>query len=229
MTLFTKHKFFTLLMTSFIVVGCSSPPPMIDTSPGSEITYDGLYEVRNSSVSKAWAKPGLSLAGYNKIHLKGIGIAYSEDVKNSNRLAHSRGKGFSLSDKNKADFKRIISEAFVDELSQSEHYALTQESGFDVLQVNVGLLDVISYVPPEMAGRNSIYLKEIGAATLVLELRDSVTEAIMLRVADRRAAEQSGIIFESNQVTNTAEVRRLGRAWGRLVRTRLEENMKKAD
>ncbi|KGJ95837.1 DUF3313 family protein [Thalassotalea sp. ND16A] len=229
MTLFIKHNFFILFMVSFIVAGCSSAPPMIDLSPEADITYDGLHEVKNTSVSKAWAKPGASLAGYSKIHLKGIGVAYREDVQDRNRRVHNSGKGYSLTAKNKADFKRVIREAFLGELAESEHFTITEESGFDVLLVNVGLLDVVSYVPPERAGRNSIYLREIGAATLVLELRDSLTESIFLRVADRRAAEQSGIIFESNRVTNVAEIRRLGKAWGRLVRMRLEERMNQTE
>ena len=117
-----------------------------------------------------------------------------------------------------------MAEAFLDELGKSEKYTLVNESGPDVLLVRGALLDVVSYVPPEPIGRGSIYLSRVGEATLVLEVRDSITEAILVRTVDRRAAEaMGGWLQESNRVTNTSEVRRLAKRWASLLRTRLDE------
>jgi hypothetical protein len=69
-------------------------------------------------------------------------------------------------------------------------------------------------------------LRSVGEATLVVELRDSVTNAILARAVDRRAAEEpGGNMFESNRVTNASEVRRLAQHWASLLRTRLEDLM----
>jgi hypothetical protein len=57
---------------------------------------------------------------------------------------------------------------------------------------------------------------------LVLEIRDSMSNAIYARAIDRRAAQRMGQMMESNRVTNRAEVRRLGRRWGELLRNGLE-------
>ncbi len=74
-----------------------------------------------------------------------------------------------------------------------------------------------------MSGRSRIYLSSVGDATLVLEIRDSETNRILARAVDRRAAETIGGTFtRSNTVTNTAELRRLIRHWGSLVRETLE-------
>jgi hypothetical protein len=59
--------------------------------------------------------------------------------------------------------------------------------------------------------RSEIYLRSIGAATLVLELRDSQTNAILARSIDRRAIEQQGTIREVTSVTTISEVKRLMR------------------
>lgn len=57
-------------------------------------------------------------------------------------------------------------------------------------------------------------------ALLVLEIRDSITDAILARAVDHKMAEQAGgILMESNRVTNTSEVRR----WASLLRERLDE------
>ena len=83
-------------------------------------------------------------------------------------------------------------------------------------------MDVVSYVPPDaVSGRVDVYLSAVGEATLVLEIRDSITEAILARVVDRGLAERTGgIMMESNRVTNTSEVRRLVRRWASLLRER---------
>ena len=101
---------------------------------------------------------------------------------------------------------------------------MVNESGPDVLLIRGALLDVVSYVPPEPIGRVDIYLRSVGEATLVLEIRDSITDAILVRVVDRKAAEDvGGRLQESNRVTNTAEVRRLAKRWASALRKRLDE------
>ena len=92
-----------------------------------------------------------------------------------------------------------------------------------MLLVKAGLLDVVSYVPPEPIGRNEIYLSRVGEATLVLELRDSLSDTILARAIDRRAAENRAMGFtESNRTTNSAEVRTVVRGWARVLRRRLD-------
>jgi hypothetical protein len=93
------------------------------------------------------------------------------------------------------------------------------------LLIRGALLDVVSFAPPEesMGIRDSVYLSSVGEATLVIELRDSITEAILARAVDRRAAESAFEFRESNRVNNTQEVRRLAGTWARLLRDQLDE------
>jgi hypothetical protein len=86
------------------------------------------------------------------------------------------------------------------------------------------MLDVVSYVPPELSARSEVLLSEVGATTLVLEIRDSITEAILIRVVDSGVAEDIGAgLQRSNRTMNTAEVRRLVRRWASALRERLDE------
>ena len=116
-------------------------------------------------------------------------------------------------------------EAFLEELGKSKHFEIVSEPGPDVLLIRGGLLDVVSYVPPDPVGtRSSVYLSRVGEATLVLELRDSITEAILARAVDRRAAEKAGPSLQySSPVTNIADVRRVARTWGALLTERLDD------
>ena len=55
-----------------------------------------------------------------------------------------------------------------------------------------------------------------GEATLVIELRDSPTGALLGRVLDRRETLDTGMQW-SNRVTNTSDFRNLFKAWASIT------------
>lgn len=214
-----------------IIAGCSTAPPTIDTSPDAEVTFDGLHEVQNSRADKAWARPGVDLSQYSKIMIAGAGIEYRPGGE-SGRSFYSRSSGghFEVTEEQKQRLRRYMAEAFLEELGKSERFTIVDERGSDVLLINGALLDVVSYVPEEPIGNSEIYLSRVGEATLVLEIRDSVTDAIFARAVDRRAAESGAMEFtRSNRVTNRAEVRRVAKYWARRLREILEGQMEPAE
>lgn len=214
-----------LTMAATLSVACTSAPPTIQSGPDAEVSFDGLHRVDNSQADMAWAKPGFDISGYTKIMLVGAGIAYAEaDNRGRTSLERSRGGSFFIDDATRTRFEQLVTDTFRDEMQQIEHFEIVEEAGPDVLMIRGALLDVVSFVPQDaISGRSSIFLSSVGEATLVLELRDSETGAILARSIDRRAAEQiGGTMRESNRVTNTAEVRRLIRFWGRRLREGLD-------
>jgi len=92
-----------------------------------------------------------------------------------------------------------------------------------VLLVRGALLDVVSHVPPETAGRSEVYLRSVGEATLRIELIDSQTGVVLLRGLDRRAAERHSAPYVANGVTNWMEASQLADFWAKLLRRRLDE------
>ena len=221
-----KYCLRALPIVTLLVFGCATSTPTIDTGPDAEVTFDGLHEIKGGTADKSWARPDMDLSQYSKIRLQGAGIEYRPGGEaGRTSMARSRGGPYEVTDKQKERLRQVVAEAFLDELGKSEKYTLVNESGPDVLLVRGALLDVVSYVPPEaVGGRVDVYLSSIGEATLVLEVRDSITEAILARAVDRRAAEDmGGMMQESNRVTNTSEVRRLAKRWASLLRTRLDE------
>jgi hypothetical protein len=209
----------------FLATGCAGSNPTIDTSSEAETTFDGLYPVKGGTADAAWARPGVDISKYSKIMLQGVGIEYRPGGE-SGRTYHSRSGGdhYDMTDAQKTGFQKILRETFQKELEKSEHFTIVDKPGPDVLLVRGGLLDVVSYVPPETVGRSRVFLSDVGEATLVLEIRDSVSGAILARAVDRGTAgggSPSGMT-ESNRVENTQEVRRMIRSWARLLRERLD-------
>jgi hypothetical protein len=197
--------------------------PQIQTGPDAETTYDGLVRVNRSVMDVAWVKPDFDLTGYSKIMLVSGGIAYRE-VKDPGSLTRARSSSseFPISESSRERLQQTVQDEFVEELEKLENWEIVTEPGADVLMVVGSLIDVVSRVPPTQPGRGGIYLSSVGEATLVLELRDSVSHEILARAADRRAAEPA-FPTQSNTVTNWSEVRRLAKSWAQLLRRRLEE------
>jgi len=207
-----------------VLAGCAASTPTIDTSPEAEVTFDGLHEVKGGSADQSWARPGVDLSQYSKIMLQGAGIEYRPGGESGRSFsARSRGGPYEVTEQQKAGLRAIVGEVFLAELSKSEHFTIVSEPGPDVLLVRGTILDVVSYVPPEPIGPGAIYLSKVGEATLVLELRDSITDAILARAVDRGVAEDMTRVSKSSTVTNTAMVKRLVGSWARLLRERLDQ------
>jgi hypothetical protein len=210
----------------YAVNGFGAPKqPRIATGDDEEITHDGLYLVDKSVADKVWVKPDLDLTGYTKLMVAPAGVAYRK-LDPVSTFQADRESEFPVQEENKARFEQIIREEFTEELEKLERYDVVTEAGPDVLLLVGGLIDVVSFVPPDLDsakyGRGGVYLESVGSAVLVIELRDSQSGEVLLRAADGRAAE-SPFAFEANSVTVWSEVRRLAQYWAGLLVDRLNE------
>ena len=200
--------------------------PRLATGPDAEVTFDGLHRVEKTTMAMAWVKPTINLSGYTKMMVAGAGISYKtvEDADGHWWVGRSNQSEFPISEEAKQRLQTEFTEAFLREIERSDRYEIVTVPGPATLLLVGGLLDVVSNVPPvdECVGRCDVYLTEVGEATLVLELRDSVTNEVLARAADRRIAE-SAFPIEANRVTVWPEVRRLAQTWARIIRRRLEE------
>jgi len=209
------------------LAGCAGSTPTIDTSPEAEVTFDGLHEVKGGKAKEAWARPGVDLTQYSKIMLQGAGIEYRPGGESGRSWSsRSRGGPYEVSERQKTQFRALVVNVFLEELAKSEHFTLVEESGPDVLLIRGAVLDVVSWAPPESHARGEVFISKVGEATLVLEMRDSITETVLVRAVDRRAAESHGLYGDlslSSPVTNQADVKRVIRNWAQLLRKRLDE------
>lgn len=145
-------------------------------------------------------------------------------------LGLSLDEYFPLSENSKNKLIETVTEIFREELAESTTLQLTSDPGPDVLLVSVALLDIVSKIPPEQPGRNALYLDEVGSATLVMELRDSLSGETLARSLDRRAAEpmetlnlDGNRLSRVNAVTAWSDVRRVARRWALAVIRRIDQ------
>ncbi len=212
------------LASLWLLTGCpATTTPTINLD--SEPTDQGLYELAGIDVDEAWAKPGVDMARYSKILLGGIDVEFRPGGETrTSRIALSSGGPFAVSEEEQAEYRSISAEEIPEELGRSGRYELADESGPDTLLVTVQLMDLVSNIPPDVSGRNDVYISELGEATVILEVRDSVTQELLARTVERHTAE--GIerqVEVSVVVTNTSEIRRLFSIFGRELRGQLDD------
>jgi len=210
-----------------LVAGCSSQPTFQE-GPDAEVTFDGLTRMEGTVMDLVWARTDIDLKGYTKVKFESLGVEFrpvTGPYSGRAGMGTTRRTNQSVFPMDEATQQLFIEEmrgAFLEEIGSSEVFQVVEESGPDVLLIRIGLHDVISRVPPETTGRSFVWIDRVGEATLVLEIRDAESKAILARAVDRRAAEQPGSGSRSTSVTNRAEVRRLARRWASIVRDGLD-------
>ena len=204
-----------------LIVGCSAEPT-IQTGPEAETTFDGLVRIDNARFAMAWIDPDIDLTQYNKIIPGGAEFEFRNVQKTSAMAARrSNENEFWISDANRQRLVDMVSDTFTEELQRSEHFTLTEEAGPDALIINGALHDIVSRVPPQDVGRSEIWLRSLGEATLIIELRDSLSNEVIYRAVERRAVENQSQMIRAHTATSWAEVRRWARRWA----TRLREGL----
>jgi hypothetical protein len=168
-------------------------------------------------MSRAWARADIDLGDYDKLMLMSAGLQY-RPVKSASRNSGE----FAVTEDQKKRLQEVVREVFTEMFSDLERFTLVDAPGPGVLILHAGIIDIVSSVPPEPTGRGNIYLSSTGEATLILELRDAPSNAVLVRVADRRSAEQRGMAMPSSPVSNTANVRRAVGQWARIIRNALD-------
>jgi len=210
--------------------GCTTAPATIDTSPGAEVSFDGLHKVKGGRMAEAWARPDFDISSFSKVMVQGAGVEFRPGGWRGSARDLGPAGHYAVSDSTKVMFRQQMSQAFMAELSKSEVFTIVTEPGPDVLLIRGSLIDVISKVPQQQRINSDILLSEIGQATLVLELRDSVSDGILYRATDRQTASRDGqALTVSSTVTNVMEFRRVAEGWAIVIREGLERLMAPAE
>jgi hypothetical protein len=211
------------VLLAMITAGCSTSPPTIQEGPDAEVSHDGLHMVDNSRFASAWADPSIDFSRYSKVIPGGAEFEFRATERNAGTTrARSSAREFWISDANKERLIEETSAIFAEELANSTRFTVTDTTGDDVIIIRGAMLDIVSRVPPEMVGRGDVFLSDVGEMTIVIEVVDSMSNAVIFRGVERRAAGRSGNTIRASQVTTWAEVRRLARRWATTLREGLD-------
>lgn len=202
----TRHIFLLVLALTWGSSHAANTPPE---------PWDGLVAVKSKRMDMAYVAPGADFKPYDKLMIDPTQVSFHKDwIKNMNdRRDLSRkvdeGHANEIIEAARTNFADVFSEAF-----GKAGYTIVTSPGPGVLRVTPGLMNLYINAPDVMAaGRSTSYTANAGEATMVLELRDSQTNALLGRVLDRRETRESGGMQVSNRVTNTSDFRLLFKSW----------------
>lgn len=213
----------SLALGMLLIVGCAGGPT-IDQGPDAELSYDGLSPIRNSAFQRAWIDPAVDLAQYNKILLGAVDFDFRtvKEAEFRSSVDNPQVNEFYITEENRATLMETVTGVFREELGTSKSFTLTDQPGADTLILTGTLLDIVSHVPPQRTGSGALYLSSLGEATLVFELRDSLSGETLYRAADRQAIQRPHASIRATRSTGWAEVRRWAQSWATRVRDGLD-------
>jgi hypothetical protein len=179
-------------------------------------SWDGLVEVKAKRVDQVFVLPGADFRGYSRVMLDPTEVAFRKDwVEDINRSRREVSRHMTEEDAKeilaaaRSNFDDIFREAY-----EKAGFTVVTSPGPDVLRLSTEVIDLYLNAPdPMTAGRSTTYTANAGEATLVLEARDSATNALLGRVLDRRETTETGTMTMTNRVTNVADFRSLFRNW----------------
>ena len=178
-------RFLTVAVAGSIFLA-GSPAP---TQP--PVTWDGLVQVDAERFDYAYVQPGADFRSYTKVILEPAEVSFRKNWRRDYN-ASSRSLSSRISDR---DEQLAITKAVAaaDEIFRSAWtkggYAMVDEPSPDAMLVRTGILNVTVNAPDRSMGGPSYNLApEAGSATLFVELRDSMTGALLGRVVDQGIA-----------------------------------------
>ena len=215
------------IIMAFVLVLTLAPPQGLQAVPNAtpEVSHDGLHRVEDSIAAIAYIKPDADFSVYDRFTILDCYVAFKKDWQRDHNRA-SPGNRVSDSDMQriKEEMADLFREVFVEELSENDGYEVVDGAAGDVLLIRPAIIDLVASAPDTMsAGRSKTFVNSAGAATLFIELYDSVTGEILARAIDRKADRGSGMMQWSTSARNRMEARKIIRGWADTLRERMDE------
>jgi hypothetical protein len=187
-------------------------------------TWEGLKLVKRPGLDTVYLREGASLAKYRRVMLDPVEVSFDKDW-------NARRGGPALTEtadpqEIRQNLAKLARDVFRRVLEKNGGYPLVEQPGDDVLRVRAQIVDLYINAPePRGASPTRVYVVSAGEMTLVAELYDSQTNAILARVVDRERGLEQGIneLQIANRVTNTAEADRIISNWAQRLKNALDK------
>ena len=202
-------------ISSHAAAGTGNPP---------EVTVDGLHRVKDTQMALVYAKPGTDLTQYNRIYLTEPKIAFMKNwLRTQNSIPNQHVTTEDMQ-RIKSELASLFTEVFRQELQNNGGYVLVDGVAEDVLIVHPAIVDLNLVAPdtPRTRGQRSA-IASAGSMTLYMELIDSVTGDMLVKVIDNKYDRTRTRIQAPNKVRNEAAARDMLGEWAELLRLALDE------
>ena len=182
---------------------------------GLPATWDGLVQVKGKKLAAVYLRPNADFRAYTKIMLDPAQVAIQKDWERdyndstmslANRVT-DRDVQNAISDA-QASLNKIFAETFA-----KQGYEVVTAPGPDVARISFAVIDLTVTAPDVGTGMEANFAVDAGEATLVIEVRDSLTNQLLGRGLDRRAAGDEGPGYLRTSISNRDDFKQLFQTW----------------
>jgi len=157
-------------------------------------TPDGLVSVRSWNLDELYLRPNADLAGYRKIVIDPVQVAFRSDWNRDFVDPHA-----SIRRLTQDDVRRIAEEtgsglqSALTETFKARGYEIATAPGPGMLRLSPSLTDVYVNAVEDLytGGTTKSFTKDAGEATLLLDVRDASSGTLLARIVDRRTAHET--------------------------------------
>ena len=182
------------------------------------VATPGLNRVQARYLDVAYVRPGISLAGYDRILVEPVDVGFRSGWQ-PRRTASTLRLDADERDQLRLGAAQAVQRAFVQELQQGA-LKLTDQPGPGVLRITphvVGLYLTDTGIPTPAPRR--VYVSTIGEATFIAELSDAGTGEVLARLGDREELKLPvRVLREASPRRIASDLEAVGTTWGRAVR-----------
>ena len=177
---------------------------------------DGLVPVQVRSLDEFYMRPKVDLASYRKIIIDAPQVALNPGwLKSVNGTRDMTRRIYPedaqrITDEAAQSMAVVVADAF-----RAEGYEIVSAPGAGVLRLTPSVVDLWVNAPDvKSAGPVRLFTKEsAGDATLLLDVRDASTGALLGRVVDRSTAREVGRFNANDRVINLLWFDAMFRQW----------------
>jgi len=224
---FTKVLSQPLTATSIILYAlCFMVPQTAFARQFANFSFDGLQRIHDTPVEVAYIDPEADFSVYTRVMILEPHVAFRSNWQRDQNRRRSRNINARDMERIKADVASFFKQVLTQRLQFNDGYEIVDEAEYNVLLLRPGIIN-LDIASPDIAasGRSRTHTASSGAATLYIELFDSVSGKIIGRASDRQAARSAGgTVSWNNRVMNRAEGRRIFSHWAELLRTFLDQH-----
>jgi hypothetical protein len=187
--------------------------------------WDGLVRVPSKQLKFVYLAPGVDFRPYTKVMIDPTEVAFDKQWMDDYNRNATFGNQISASQISQtvADGVKHASGDFEKAFSAAG-YPVVTDAGPDVLRVRTAILNIQVAAPDPITaqGRTFSMSEAAGAATFVIEARDSQSGALLGRAVDGRLAGDNGMI-RRDSATNWMDFEDLIKKWAKISVTGLNE------
>ena len=214
LALVTSRYLAVLAISGLLVAAGAQVQAEEESADEQDLTFDNLVKVEDPAVAMAYIDPDADFSVFKRVAVLEPHVAFRSNWQRDQNRSRSRNISTRDMERIKADVATQFERVFTERL-EAAGYPVVDIAGDDVMVIRPAIIDLDITAPDTRnAGRTRNFTSSTGAATLYMQLFDSVTGEIIGRAADRQAVRSGGgTVSWSNSVTNTADARRMFGRW----------------